>query len=83
VDPVCALDGSVVTSSREAQAEIKNVIAEKETAKIARRFMTRATNHQFRYLSNRSIGEHPTPRLNRRRLMCVVAAGNFHHDEGG
>jgi hypothetical protein len=53
VDPVCALDGSLVTSSREAQAEIKNVIAEKETAKIARRFMTRATNHQFRYLSNR------------------------------
>jgi hypothetical protein len=41
VDPVCALDSSVVTSSREAQAEIKNAIAEKKAAKIARRFITR------------------------------------------
>jgi hypothetical protein len=46
VDPVCALDSSVVTSSREAQAEIKNAIAEKKAAKIARRFITRSkANH--------------------------------------
>jgi len=41
VDPVCALDCSVVTSSLEAQAEIKNAIAKNKAAKIARRFITR------------------------------------------
>jgi hypothetical protein len=53
VDPVCALDSSVVTSSREAQAEIKNAIAKNKTVKIASRFITMAKdNHEFRYLSN-------------------------------
>jgi hypothetical protein len=42
VDPVCALDSSVVTSSREAQAEIKSAIAENKTMKITNRFITRA-----------------------------------------
>jgi len=42
VDPVCALDCSVVPSSRDAQAESNNAIAEKKAAKIARCFVTMA-----------------------------------------
>jgi hypothetical protein len=46
VDPVCALGSSVVISSREAQAEIKNAIAKNKAPKIASRFITRVkTNH--------------------------------------
>jgi hypothetical protein len=45
-DPVCALGSSVVISSREAQAEIKNAIAKNKAPKIASRFITRVkTNH--------------------------------------
>jgi hypothetical protein len=39
VDPVCALDCSVVISSLEAQAEIKNAIAKNKTVEIANRFI--------------------------------------------
>jgi hypothetical protein len=83
VDPVCALDCSVVTSSREAQAEIKNVVAEKKTAKIARRFIIRVTNHQFRYLSNRFDWGASNPKIKSSLFDVRRAAGKFHHDEGG
>jgi len=39
VDPVCALDCSVVISSLEAQAEIKNAIAKNKTVEITNRFI--------------------------------------------
>jgi len=42
MDPDCALNCSVVTSSLEAQAEIKNAIAKNKTVEIANRFITRA-----------------------------------------
>ena len=42
MDPGCALDCSVVPSSRDAQAESNNAIAERKAAKIARRFITMA-----------------------------------------
>jgi hypothetical protein len=42
VDPVCALDCSVVISSVETQAEIKNAIVKNKTVEIAKRFITMA-----------------------------------------
>lgn len=69
-DPVCALGSSVVISSREAQAEIKNAIAKNKAPKIASRFITRVkTNHdsaisQIASLRVVGIGE-----LGCRRLM--------------
>ena len=40
-------DCSVITSSREAQAEIRNPVAENKTAKIAKCLITRETLTRF------------------------------------
>jgi len=50
VAPDCELGSPVIPSSREAQAEIRNTIAENKTAEIARRFMREKLNHHFNYL---------------------------------
>jgi hypothetical protein len=58
-DPVCALGSSVVISSREAQAEIKNAIAKNKAPKIASRFITRVkTNHDSAISQIASVAWH-------------------------